>query len=69
MVKLPRLQGLRLGALYGQAAFAELAGVTRQTIAHIEEGGYCSLLTAHKIAQALDTTPEALQGIGEPVRE
>ena len=69
MVRLPRLQVLRLRALYGQAAFAELVGMTRQTIAHIEEGGYCYLLTAHKIAQALETTPEALQGIAEPVRD
>jgi len=69
MVKLPRLQALRLGALHSQNAFAKLAKVSRPTIAHIEGGGHCTLLTAHKIAQALDTTPEALQGIEEPVRE
>ena len=67
MVKLPRLQAVRLHALYTQGAFAELAHVTRQTIAHIEEGQHCSLLTAHKIAQALDTTPEALQGLQQRV--
>ena len=69
MIKLPRLQTVRLHALHTQTAFAELAGLTRQTIAHIEDGGYCTLLTANKIAQALDTTPEALQGIEEAVRE
>ena len=69
MVKLPKLQVLRLKALRGQTAFAELAKVARGTIAHIEEGGDCSLLTAHKIAQALGTTPEALQGIAELVRD
>lgn len=69
MVKLPRLKTLRLGACYSQNAFAKLAKVTRPTIAHIEDGGDCQLLTAYKCAGVLDTTPEALQGIEELVRE
>ena len=69
MIKLPRLEALRTRALLSQASLAERAKIARQTISYIEDGTHCSLLTANKIAQALDTTPEALQGIEEPVRE
>ena len=67
MIKLPRLRILRLEALHSQSSLKALAKVARGTISHIEDGGDCSMLTAHKLAQALDTTPEALQGIEQRV--
>ena len=56
-----RIREYRLGHHLTQEQLARRAGVRRETIVFLEKGRYNpSLLLAHKIARALDTTIEQL---------
>lgn len=56
-----RIREYRLGHHLTQEQLAGRVGVRRETIVFLEKGRYNpSLLLAHKIAKALDTTIESL---------
>jgi len=54
------IKALRTERRLTQAGLASLAGVTKQTISHIESGLGCNAKTAEKIAQSLDVSPLVL---------
>lgn len=65
-----RLRELRSAAQLTQAALAERAGVTRQTIIAIERGGYVpSVALALQLARELSTPVERLFWLGPPEGE
>ena len=58
---IPRLKALRLGKFLTQEELAEKSGVSRFTIARVEnEGKPAELRTIRALAIALETTPDAL---------
>jgi DNA-binding XRE family transcriptional regulator len=64
------VKSARLNANLTQECLAELAGVHWQTISYIENAKFpCSVVTFHKISQALGISPNRLfEGLPEPDR-
>lgn len=60
-VTLPSLQAWRLKSLKTQKELAEVADVSRATVANAERGSRIAYVTAEKLAKALNTSVEALQ--------
>jgi len=60
VVPLPGLRRLRILAALSQSDLAQLAGVQRQTISRLEQGGDAEMATIRKLADALSCTPRDL---------
>lgn len=60
-VTLLSLQSFRLKRLKTQKELAELAGISRATVANAERGSRIAYASAEKLAAALETTVDALQ--------
>jgi DNA-binding XRE family transcriptional regulator len=65
MPTLTRLRELREHAMLTQDDLAKRAKVSPVTVLHAEHGRRINFKTAHKLAAALDTTPQRLAGIEE----
>ena len=66
-VKLPFVQARRRHLLMSQGDLSDKSGVSKSTIARVETGKAVGMLTAIKLARALDTTVRALEA--EPPKE
>jgi transcriptional regulator with XRE-family HTH domain len=64
----PRLRELREARLLSQNMLAGRAGITRPTVQRIEYGHSADASTIHKLARALDVTPEELVMRSEEAR-
>jgi len=60
VVPLPGLRRLRTLAALSQGELAARAGVQRQTIIRLEQGGEAEMPTVRKLATALDVQPREL---------
>jgi transcriptional regulator with XRE-family HTH domain len=62
-VALPMLRAWRVHRGLTQAELREKAGVAKITVSRAESGGKVNLLSARKLALALDTSIHELQGV------
>jgi transcriptional regulator with XRE-family HTH domain len=64
--RLRALKQIREAQFLTQAELAERSGVSRPTIARIEQDGGARFVTIRKLAEALGVTPNELVGADQP---